>query len=295
MPYQDQLLLAYEAQLYDQTSIELAYLDARYGDGIEDTCINNTWAWGDGDRPRLDDSSTWTDESACTGYVLANLPGLERNYTAWIFKAESRARSWFHLIGSYTYSRSEGNSPKSQPYTAFGAWGYEYEHFPTNFLNLDGSFPEDYRHQVKLNGFAVLPYDFAVGVSAFYRSAPPLNVVTDCGNLFYPSPGGLEELERLGIDYDQAVAYCQSPSSGTYYLEPPGRRRAGDLWQLDLELSKGFTIGRTNLRALVTVINATSEEAPIRWTGNPFSSRGWGAPTRYQQPRRYEVGFRVEF
>jgi len=298
MPYQDQLLLAYEAQIFDQTSLELAYLDARYGDLIEDTCGNNTWAWGDGDPPRVDDPATWTDESGCTGSVRANLAGLERSYTAWILTAESRARSWFHLIGSYTYARSEGNSPYSQPYYGFGSGnfpGAEHDHFPTNFLNLDGSAPEDFRHQVKLNGFVLLPYDVAVGVSAFYRSAPPLPVVTTCTNLVYPNPGGLEELERLGIDYDQAVAYCQSPSSGTYYLEPPGDRRAGDLWQLDLEFSKGFTIGRTNLRALVTLINVTSEEAPIRWTENPFRSQGWGAPTRYQQPRRYEVGFRIEF
>lgn len=299
MPYQDQLLLAYEAQVYDQTSLELAYLDARYGDPIEDTCGNNTWAWGDGDSPRLDDPSTWTDESGCTGSVRANLAGLERKYTAWILKAESWARSWFHLIGSYTYSKSEGNNPNSSPYYGFGSGGFpgrEYDHFPTNFLNLDGSFPEDHRHQLKLNGFVLLPYDFAIGVSAFYQSAPPLSVVTDCRSMVGgPNQGGLDELERLGIDYDQAVAYCQSSSSGTYYLEAPGRRRAGDLWQLDLELSKGFTIGRTNLRALVTVINATNEEAPVRWTNDPFSSRGWGAPRRYQQPRRYEVGFRIEF
>jgi hypothetical protein len=299
MPYKDQLLLAYEAQVYDQTSLELAYLDARYGDGIEDTCINNTWAWGDGDPPTLDDPSTWTDESGCTGSVRANLEGLERTYRALILKAETRARSWFHLIGSYTYSRSEGNSPQSDPYYGFGSGGgfpgREYDHYPTNFLNLDGSFPEDIRHQLKINGFLLLPYDFAVGVAAFYESAPPLLVLSDCASLLYPNQGGLNELERLGIDYDQTVAYCQSASSGTYYLEPPGERRGGDVWQLDLEFSKGFTVGRANLRALVTVINVTSEQAPTGWTDDPFDSRGWGAPTYYQQPRRYEVGFRIVF
>jgi hypothetical protein len=301
MPYQDELLLAYEAQVYDQTSLELAYVDARYGNLIEDTCINNTWVWGEGEPPILDDSSTWTDESGCTGSVRANLTGLERMFRAWILTAESRARSWFHLIGSYTYAKSEGNSQNSEPFTGFGtslgpALGLEYDIFPTNFLNLNGSNSfDDRRHQLKLNGFVLLPYDFAVGVSGFYLSAQPLLVVTNCRSLVFPSQGGLQELERLGINYDQAVAYCQSPNSGTYYLERPGKRRAGDLWQLDLEFSKGFTIGRTNLRALVTVINVTSEQAATRWMNDPFSSRGWGAPTRYQQPRRYEVGFRIEF
>jgi len=299
MPYKDELLLAYEVQVYDQTSLELAYLNARYGDGIEDTCSNNTWAWGDGDPPRLDDPSTWTDEDGCTGSVLANLPGLKRNYTAWILTAESRARSWFHLIGSYTYSKAEGNSPWSQPGVGFGSgWGFPgdvHDIFPPNFLNLDGSHYDDFGHLVKLNGFVLLPYDFAVGVSAFYRSAEPLSVITDCWNMVHPNPGGLDELERLGIDYDQAAAFCQSDSSGIYYLEPPGKRRAGDRWQLDLEFSKGFTIGQINLRALVTVINATSEQAAIGWTEDPFASEGWGVPGEYQQPRRYEIGFRIEF
>jgi hypothetical protein len=299
MPYQDQLLLAFETQVYDQTSVELSYVDARHDDLIEDTCLNNTWAWNDGDPPRLEDPSTWTDESGCTGSVRVNMPGLGRSYEAWILKLESRARPWFHLIGSYTYSKNRGNAPYTQPFYGFGSGftfpEYEYDMFPTNFLNLDGDFEEDHRHHVKLNGFFLLPYDFAVGVGAYYRSAPPLPVYTTCRRLVNPSPGGLEELERLGIDYEQSVAYCQSPSSGWYVLEPVGLRRAEDSWQLDLELSKGFTFGWANLRALVTVLNVFSEEAEDSWTSDPFDSQGWGVPTGYQQPRRYEVGIRVEF
>jgi hypothetical protein len=172
---------------------------------------------------------------------------------------------------------------------------WEYDMFPTNFLNLDGDLEDDHRHHVKLNGYFLLPYDFAVGVAAFYRSAPPLPVYTSCRRLLNPTSGGREELERLGIHYEETKAYCQSPSSGLYVLEPIGSRRAEDLWQLDLELSKAFTFGRTNLRALVTVLNVFSEEAEDAWTWDPFDSRGWGVPTGWQQPRRYEVGFRVEF
>ncbi len=261
--------------------------------------MNNTWAWGDGDPPSLEDPSTWTDESGCTGSVRVNMPGMRRSYEAWILRLESRARPWFHLIGSYTYSKNRGNAVWTQPYWGFGSDfsfpGFEYDMFPTNFLNLEGDDFADHRHHVKLNGYFVLPYDFAVGMAAYYRSAPPISVWTTCRRLVNPSPGGLEELERLGIDYEQSVAYCQSSSSGGYYLEPVGSRRAEDLWQLDLELSKGFTFGRTNLRALVTVINVFSDEIATSWTWDPFDSRGWGVPTEYQQPRRYEVGVRVEF
>jgi hypothetical protein len=299
MPYQDQLLLAFETQIYDQTSVELSYVDASYGDLIEDTCLNNTWVWGDGAPPNLEDRSTWTDESSCTGSVRANLEGLKRSYEAWILEFESRARSWFHIIGSYTYSKNRGNAPYTQPFYGFGSDlsfpEYEYDIYPTNFLNLDGDFGNDHRHHVKLNGFFLLPSDIAIGVAAFYLSAPPLPVWTTCQRLMNPSPGDLEELERLGINYEESVAYCQSPSSGAYLLEPTGGRRAGDGWQLDLEFSKGFSFGQTNLRALVTVLNVFSEQAATSWTSNPFDSRGWGVPTSYQQPRRYEVGFRVEF
>jgi hypothetical protein len=300
VPYRDELILAYEARVARETSLELSYLRKEFHDQIEDTCNNNTWAWGDGSPPDMEDPSTWTDESACAGSVRANIDGLERTYEAFILRAASRARPWFHLVGSYTYAKTRGNSQFSSPYSGFGSgpWGFpgaDFDFFPTNFVNLDGNLDEDTRHFVKLNGYLQFPLDFTLGVGAFYRSGGALSVLTDCFDMYFPNPSGLAELERLGIDYEEMLQYCQSESSGWIFLEPRGSRRGDDLWQLDLQISKGFRIGNVRLVGIVSVFNTFSEETPISFMDDPFSEPGWGSPVEWQQPRRWEVGFRVEF
>ena len=297
VPYRDEWLVAYEATVAQETSVELAYITKDYHDQIEDTCINNSWAWGDGDRPSLDDPSTWTDEAACTGSVRANIDGLSRDYQALVLRVASRASSWFHLVGSYTYSKTRGNSASSSPYTAFGTGpfpGQDFDFFPTNFVNLDGNL-DGSPHWFKLNGYVQFPLDFTLAVGAFYRSAGSLSVWADCRNMFFPNDTGLAELDRLGIDYDEMLGYCQSPSSGWLALEPQGSRSGADLWQLDLQLSKGFDIGKVRVVGIVSVINVTSEEQPTSFTQDPFNRLGWGAPTAWQQPRLWEVGLRLEF
>jgi outer membrane receptor protein involved in Fe transport len=300
VPYRDELILAYEARVAQETSIELSYVRKTFRDRIEDTCNNNAWAWGDGDPPRLDDPSTWTDEAGCTGSVRANIDGLERGYEALILRAASRARSWFHLLGSYTYSKTRGNSDFSQPYSGFGSGFYafpgsEFDYYPTNFINGKGNLDDDFRHFIKLNGYLQFPLDFTLGIGAFYRSAGALSVAADCVDMFFPSESGLTELQRLGIDYDEMLGYCQSPDSGSLLLEPQGSRRGADLWQLDLQLSKGFRIGNVRLVAIASVFNAFSNEAPTGFIQDPFDHRGWGTPESWQDPRRWEVGLRVEF
>jgi hypothetical protein len=299
VPYRDELILAYEARMAEQTSLELSYVRKVFHDLIEDTCNNHGWAWGAGAPPSLDDPSTWTDEDNCTGSVRTNLDGLKRDYEAVILRAASRARPWFHLIGSYTYSTTRGNN-YAQPWYGFGSGfgtfpGISFDHFPTNFINRDGNLDEDHRHWVKLNGYLQFPLDFTLGIGAFYRSAPPLSVYTDCLFMSTPSPEGLAELERLGIDYLEMLQYCQSPASGTLFLEPRGSRRGSDMWQLDLQLSKGFRVGAARLVGIVSVFNVLSEETPTSFIQDPFSRDGWGTATAWQNPRRWEIGFRVEF
>jgi hypothetical protein len=298
VPYRDELILAYEARVAEETSLELSYVKKEYHDLIDETCNNNTWAWGDGPAPNLDDPSTWTDEDGCTGSVRTNIDGLERNYEALILRIASRARPWFHLVGSYTYSRTRGNSYWSHPKHGFGSGafpGSDFDYFPTNFVNLDGNLASDIRHYVKLNGYFNFPLDFTLGIGAFYRSAGPLSVWADCFDMFFPSDSGLAELERLSIDYDEMLGYCQSPGSGWLALESQGSRRGADLWQFDLQLTKGFRIRDVRLVGIVSVFNVFSEETPMWFTQDPFNRLGWGAPTGWQEPRRYELGFRVEF
>lgn len=296
-PYRDELILAYEARITHETSLEIAYVNKTSHDLIEDTCNNNTWAWGDGDLPNLDDPSTWTDEEACTGSVRANMPGPDNHYEALVLRAASRARPWFHLLGSYTYSKQRTNT-NSQPYTGFGSGffafpGSEFDYFPTNFVNLDGNL-ESIQHWLKINGYFYLPLDFAIGVGATYFSGGDAGVFADCWDMFNPSDDGLATLQHLGIDYDEMVQYCQRWRSGEILLDTQTGPRT-NVWQLDLQVSKAFRIGSVRLIPIVSVFNVTSEEAVTDFTTDPFDSLGYGTPVGWQNPRRWEVGLRVEF
>jgi len=84
---------------------------------------------------------------------------------------------------------------------------------------------------------------------------------------------------------------------GDIFLEPRGSREGAEWTQLDLQLTKGFTFGRVRLQLIGTVLNLfDSENATAvceRETG--CGDFEMGDPTEWQNPRRYELGVRVEF
>ena len=295
VPYRDELILAYESRVARETSLELSYVRIDSHDLIDNTCNNNTWAWGDGEPPSLDDPSTWTDETACTGPVWTNMPGAENHYEALVLRAASRARPWFHLIGSYTYSTQRANN-QAQPRWGFSSdfsLGGPFTYFPTNFVNRDGDL-DDTDHWLKINGYFYLPLEFVIGVGATYFSGGDVGVYSDCEDMLFPTDPGLAELARLGIDYDEMAQYCQSTFSGEILLDTQASPRI-NVWQLDLQLSKVFRVGSVRLVPIVSIFNVTSEEAVTGYTTDPFGSFGYGTPISWQDPRRWEVGFRVEF
>ena len=90
--------------------------------------------------------------------MVTNLPDLEKNYKALMLRVESRARDWFHLIGSYILSESkgvQGNGTETGPY--FDVWPYHW-------VNQYGYLPDHSRHRVKLAGYALLPLDFSLAL-----------------------------------------------------------------------------------------------------------------------------------
>jgi hypothetical protein len=90
---------------------------------------------------------------------------------------------------------------------------------------------------------------------------------------------------------------------GTYYVEPRGSRDGNSNYQLDLQVSKGFTVGSSLRLVLIgSVFNVFSSEQVTSicssingCTDVNGESVDLGGPTNWQTPLRYELGFRVEF
>jgi outer membrane receptor protein involved in Fe transport len=203
-------------------------------------------------------------DGACDYYIISNLPEIRSDYEGWILRIESSGVDWLHLLASWTISSSKG----SLDYNTAATGSFDY--YPYHFANRYGYLPDQSRHRVKINGYVLLPYDFSIGFVGWWDS------------------------EMRWTPYDSTVPGIPY---GSVYVEPRGNRRADGRHRLDLQFGKGFRVGPTRLQVLARVINATNSQQA---TGICGSVTGCGAydmgdATAWQQPRRYELGARVEF
>ncbi len=91
------------------------------------------------------------------------------------------------------------------------------------------------------------------------------------------------------------VQYCQSPTSQAKFSSTLSPARGSTFGSSTSSLSKVFRVGSVRLVPIVSIFNVTSEEAVTGYTTDPFDPFGYGTAESWQNPRRWEVGFRVEF
>jgi len=256
--YADELILAFERQIADGSSIELTFVDKATRDVIEGTCNGNWPVPG--------------ASEACEYTVFGNIPGARRDYRGVMLALETRSLDWLTLLASYAWSESEGSMEYTQDDFP------DFDVYPWHFDNRYGFLSDHREHRVKLNGYVALDGDWSVAFDAFWSS--PFTWTP------YENTGDNPE-----IPYD------------VHYLEPRGSRDANEVYQLDLQLTKGFSVGSVRLALIGSAYNVVSNEQPIavcaHISGCGVAADGapieMGDPTNWQTPRRYELGFRVEF
>jgi hypothetical protein len=256
--YADELILAFESQIADRASIELSFVDKATRDVIEGTCNGNWPVPG--------------ASAACEHIVFGNIPGLRRDYRGITLALETRSLDWLTLLASYTWSESEGSMEYTQDDFA------DFDVYPWHFDNRYGYLSDHREHRVKLNGYVSLDGDWSIAFDAFWSSPFTWTPFEDAG-------------DNPEIPYD------------VHFLEPRGSRDANDHYQLDLQLTKGFSIGTVRLALIGSAYNVFSSEEPtavcehisgcgVDEDGAPIDM---GEPVDWQTPRRYELGFRMEF
>ncbi len=261
--YTETFSLAYEREVGRRASVTVTYVDKQTNDMFEDTC-NGNWP-------------TPTDGGACDYYIMANLPELTRDYSAYILEYSTRTFDWMTLNASYTYSNSKG----SQEYNQNA--GTDFDEYPAHYDNRYGYLNDHRQDRFKLNGFFSIKGDWTIGFDAFYSSA------------FTWEPQATRN--NSGEEYNGEIV--PDMTYGVWYAAPRGSRDGDSLYQVDLQLNKGFTVGSSVRLVLIgSVFNVFSSE---QVTGVCVSIDGCGGDTatggatNWQIPRRYELGFRVEF
>ncbi|MBP2649145.1 MAG: hypothetical protein H6Q77_2769, partial [Gemmatimonadetes bacterium] len=210
-------------------------------------------------------NGNWPEPSpgaACDHYVSANLPEARRDYRGLTLELETRSLDWLTLLASYTWSQSEGSVGYTQN------MGEDFDVYPWHYDNRYGYTSDHRTHRIKLNGFMTLSGDWSLAVDAFWSSP------------FTWTP------------YENAGDNPEIPY-GVHLLEPRGSRDANDVYQLDLQLTKGFTIGPVRLALIGSAYNVVSHEQPIavcqHISGCGVAEDGapivMGDPTDWQPPR----------
>ncbi len=246
--YADTLVVGIERELTTRTSIGLTYIDKETSDIFEDTCNGNV--------------STPSADADCDYYVMANLPGLTREYSGVALDFTSRFSDWIDLRASYTRSESEGNIGYTQNA------GTAYDYYPVHFTNRYGYINNHRKHRAQVNGFIDLPLDFTLSVRAFWWS-PFVYSATQPGDPY-----------------------------GTEFLEPRGSREAPDnQYRVDFSVIRYFTVGQARLGLIASVHNAFDDEQVTAICGSATGCSGveQHVPTSYRQPRGFEAGIRLTF
>jgi len=203
-------------------------------------------------------------DAACDFYEVVNIPDIKWDYKGLMLRFESRALDNLHLLASWVISESKGSMDYNTSATS------SFDVYPYHFVNRYGYLEDHSRHRVKLNGYWLLPYDFSLAFDGWWES------------------------EFRWTPYDPTVP---GMPYGSQYVEPRGSGKGGSLHQVDLQFSKGFRAGPTRLVVLATVINATNSQTGDEICGSVTGCGDFefGGAIEWQQPRRYELGFRVEF
>jgi hypothetical protein len=260
--YADEYGISYERAVGRRSSIEIGYLKKETRDIIEDTCRGNFY-----DGPSID--------ADCGNFLVFNYP--ERDYQGLTVKFESRTYSWMTLLASYTYSKAEGNADTRHVF--YGDW----DSYPWDWTNMYGYTMQHRPHRVKLNGFFNVRGDWTFGFDFFWADKFRYNTLTS--------------EEGPGI-----------PGGVTWLAEPRGTREGNTFYNLDLQISKGFRIAdRVRVVLIGSVINATSAEKPFDandicedldhgcYLDEIEDYVEIGDAIDWSDPRRYELGFRIEF
>ncbi len=257
--YADEYAISFERAVGQRSSIEIGYISKKTRDVLEDTCRGNFY-----DGP--------SEDADCGNFMIFNYP--ERDYDGLTVKYETRAYSWMTLLASYTYSKSQGSADTRHYFNG------DYDFYPWDWVNMYGYTQMHRPHRLKLNGFFNIKGDWTIGFDANWADSFRYNTLDD------EFPG--------------------APPGTTVYAEPRGTREGNTNYNLDLQLSKGFNIAGMRMVLIGSVLNVTSVERPLNATdvceqvhgcANPEGDGlvGLGEPIDWSNPRRYEVGFRIEF
>ena len=204
--------------------------------------------------------------SSSTKKVIANLPGLKRDYRGFDLMAHRTFEAGHRLQLSYSQGDLNGNSEVGNVNTSTGR-NTGFASIPSlrqdyRLPTYDGNLNEEVKHAWKAFGSSVLPWNLESSFAFLWRS---------------------------GLRYSSLVR-----SSGDSVLGPGaarGERELPHAMSLDLSLAWRTRFRGLDLRAAMDVFNVTNRQA-MTWVNNVG---GAFTPGNFQQPRVWQFSLRAGF
>ena len=212
-----------------------------------------------------------------SSYVIAQLDGAFTKYYEAGIEADWRGRDTT-IKGSYVWSHYYGNFDQDNSTTnndaavfvgsSFIADGAGRQLWDNRYGNLNG----DRRHMLKVFGFHQLPWNANVGFYTIFQSGEPW--------------------EAWDVEVYRSLTGSSSDTSR--FAEPAGSRTTDDHYQLDLNYTQNFPIGRYNIQVRADVFNVFDEQTGYA-IQNKRNSANFGEPRRFYDPRRLQLAVKFLF
>lgn len=226
------------------------------------------------------------------------VPEPKRTFKGIELVARKRFSNNWGMIASYLWSKLEGNYDGTFQVSTGQLdpnlnSAFDYAEFQ---VNNKGYLSNDRRHQFKVDGYYVFPFNLTVGLSAYYRTGLPVT----------------------------AMGYSIAYQNWEYYLSERGAfGRTDDEWEADLHLDYPVKFGGIQVKFLADVFNLFNRQGevgrnmrydlgedytPINYdTGayeppikpgdadRPPTNPAFNTPNAWQSPRSLRLGVRISF
>jgi hypothetical protein len=205
-------------------------------------------------------------------FITTNPEPAKRDYTGFEFVLNKRFSHNWQLLASYVYAKSTG-------LVGLGYWDVHSRSDlfdnPNVHVNIDGRFPQERRHQIKIQGSYQAPFGFII--SAYYHGFSGLRYTRQINSL------------ELGLNL--------RGGGQTLFAEPRGSRGLDFIHLLDLRLEKEFRFKDIFRLGIIVdgfnVFNQNTVTSVYTTSSNP--SREFEEPLGIMDPRIFRVGVRIRW
>ncbi|MEZ5331068.1 MAG: TonB-dependent receptor [Thermoanaerobaculia bacterium] len=192
------------------------------------------------------------------------------DYRAAILTFEKRHSNGWSMMGSYTWSKSEGLIPRPLAQTQFNPfYGSTEGADPNQWMNADQLLQGDREHMLRVQANVDLPWTLDFTASLNWQTGRP---------------------------YSRQARFSLGQGLTTVILDPASdSRRLPDTTVLDVGIGKRFEIGRSEIKLDFQVLNLLNEDANQFWETLVLGPGDRFVPSDFVYPRRGILRLGVSF